>query len=118
MTRRVTNQSPQEPRQGSRGHPTSPQEPNAQPGATRQAEPGTLGYCSACGTFIPSTNTTGVCVSCTYLRESVETKLARWGCQRQRDAIIEGQRRTQAAWGITPAMLRAASRVIELGEED
>ena len=73
---------------------------------------GVLGACSECGTLIPSTNTTGVCVKCTLAHETPAARLAHW------DPIIAEQRRIQAQWGITPAMLRAACRVVELGEED
>jgi hypothetical protein len=69
---------------------------------------GILRPCSECGGTIPSTNTTGVCVECTWAHETPEQKEARW------DALIAEQTRVQASWGITPAMLRAACRAEEL----
>ena len=82
------------------------------PRAARRVQPGVLGECSTCGTLIPSTNTTGVCVTCTYAAEPLATRLARW------DAIIAEQQRIQAQWGMTPALVRAAARAVDLIDPD
>lgn len=102
----------QEPRQAPTPPPTPTGALPAPPRGSRRVEPGVLGDCAECGCTIPSTNTTGVCVKCELAHETLDTRLAQW------DAIIAEQRRIQARWGITPAMLRAACRVVELGEED
>ena len=105
-------QSPQEPRQA----PTPSQGalPVAQaPWRGARCVPrGVLGACSECGTPIPSTNTTGVCVKCTLAHETPAARLARW------DTIIAEQQRIQAQWGITPSVLRGAARAIDLVDPD